>query len=565
MDFSLTPAPQVPPPGGTRPVPSRRAAPESAERFDAIVDAATKDQRADRSKDIDLDTRPSPSNDKASRLSKAKPAVRESRSVPGTKGPAEGAVAQDDAPIDKAKRPAIVIAETPVIAEDTKASDEDAVPALFVTALTPDLEAPVTPIADADLRNEVPSDDAPAIPIAAATDGLSSGDPANIAKVAPLKKGPAPAEPIHLEAKPQPGTKPAPILPAKSVVAAAAVDVLVKTSDASDAAVVAPVTKNSVAVAPEAIGPAAPVVIADVPAIDAVPPAAVTSAAVAPALAAAVVAAAQAAAPVNSPIAISDAPAAGVNQPAVAAPAFADAGAANDSSGTDNSDGGDTSDNDDPAVAPAPFAERLAARRLAAAVDKMATADAPAAHHVDAQFMTPASGAQSDSTTLLPMHVAPTLTANAAAVQAIGTAGLMASASMPFAEAAPGEDTVAQLVQSLRFQLSRGVGEAQIRLEPRHFGDVTVGVRVEQGQVVARLQVEAPSVREWLQTNQAWLRTGLAEHGLTLDRLEVSEPADTRNTKDDRSEGRHQAAPGHDQQGRRFRRPDTGQRFEVFA
>ena len=79
-----------------------------------------------------------------------------------------------------------------------------------------------------------------------------------------------------------------------------------------------------------------------------------------------------------------------------------------------------------------------------------------------------------------------------------------------------------QIVQAIRLQWSRGVGEAHIRLDPEQFGDLTVSLRVERGQVVARLQADAPAVREWLQTNQHALHDGLAEHDLTLDRLEVA-------------------------------------------
>jgi flagellar hook-length control protein FliK len=110
-------------------------------------------------------------------------------------------------------------------------------------------------------------------------------------------------------------------------------------------------------------------------------------------------------------------------------------------------------------------------------------------------------------------------------------------------------------------QWARGGGEAHIRLDPRQFGDMTVSLRVDQGQVVARLQAEAPAVREWLQTNQGLLRQSLSEQNLTLDRLEVSEPREARDT--DRRE-REQTQRDEQQKPRR-RRPDTGETFDFVA
>jgi flagellar hook-length control protein FliK len=126
--------------------------------------------------------------------------------------------------------------------------------------------------------------------------------------------------------------------------------------------------------------------------------------------------------------------------------------------------------------------------------------------------------------------------------------------------ALPGE-TTSQIVQHLRLLVSRTGGEAQIRLEPRHFGDMTVTLRVERKQVVARVEADTPVVREWIQSNQAVLRNSLAEHQLTLDRIEIAEPGESREPADRR---RDQHAP--DRQPRpRSRRAQTSGRFEVVA
>jgi flagellar hook-length control protein FliK len=124
-------------------------------------------------------------------------------------------------------------------------------------------------------------------------------------------------------------------------------------------------------------------------------------------------------------------------------------------------------------------------------------------------------------------------------------------------------ETTAGLIQAIRLQWKQGIGEAQIRLEPQHFGEMSVAIRVDQGQVVARLQADSPAVRDWLQANQHWLRHGLAEQQLTLDRLEISDmPSAGREPErrdGDGRRGQEQTPP------RRPRTPDGAPRFEVVA
>ncbi|MEO8084646.1 MAG: flagellar hook-length control protein FliK, partial [Ardenticatenales bacterium] len=134
----------------------------------------------------------------------------------------------------------------------------------------------------------------------------------------------------------------------------------------------------------------------------------------------------------------------------------------------------------------------------------------------------------------------------------------LAGASAPPATL-PGE-TVNQIVQAIRLQWANGTGEARITLQPEQFGDVTVSVRVDRGQVVARIEADAPVVREWLQSNQATLRHGLAEQNLALDRLEVSEPRESRD-----AERRGQRERPDEQPQRRPRRAPLDDTFEVVA
>jgi flagellar hook-length control protein FliK len=124
-------------------------------------------------------------------------------------------------------------------------------------------------------------------------------------------------------------------------------------------------------------------------------------------------------------------------------------------------------------------------------------------------------------------------------------------------------ETSSQIVQSMRLQLAHGGGTAQIRLEPQHFGELTVSIRVDHGQVVARLEADTPVVREWLQTNQSWLRSSLAEQNLTLDRFEVGEAGESRGG--DRRHGDSAQSNREDRPRQRRPRPDTGELFEVVA
>ncbi|MCC7010576.1 MAG: flagellar hook-length control protein FliK [Acidobacteria bacterium] len=148
--------------------------------------------------------------------------------------------------------------------------------------------------------------------------------------------------------------------------------------------------------------------------------------------------------------------------------------------------------------------------------------------------------------------------APAVAAAAVATAS---SAPLPGGGTLP-ETTIADLVQSIRLRTLQGGGEAHIRLEPQHFGEVTISVRVEDGQVVARVVAESTAVRDWLQSNQGWLRTQLAEQQLTLDRLDVREPADAQETGSGPDGRRHQ---DDQRRQRRARQADTGARFEVVA
>ena len=117
-------------------------------------------------------------------------------------------------------------------------------------------------------------------------------------------------------------------------------------------------------------------------------------------------------------------------------------------------------------------------------------------------------------------------------------------------------------MQAIRFQLVRGGGEATIRLEPKHFGELSITVRVEQGQVTARVQAESPVVREYLQSHQGLLRESLADQQLTLGKFEIAEPpAESRDSE--RRSAEERASHG-DRQSQRRRQPSPNTPFEPF-
>jgi flagellar hook-length control protein FliK len=152
------------------------------------------------------------------------------------------------------------------------------------------------------------------------------------------------------------------------------------------------------------------------------------------------------------------------------------------------------------------------------------------------------------------------LASSGAAVQPLQTSSTGMTTWSP--EGMLPESTVNQIVQAIRLQWANGTGEARITLEPEQFGDVTVSLRVEHGQVTARVEADTPVVREWLQSNQQTLRHGLAEQNLRLDRLEVAAPPESRDAdrRDDaRQRGGDQPPP------RRQRRLQGQETFEVVA
>jgi hypothetical protein len=98
-----------------------------------------------------------------------------------------------------------------------------------------------------------------------------------------------------------------------------------------------------------------------------------------------------------------------------------------------------------------------------------------------------------------------------------------AAAAAPAAVNALGDDhaVVPQIVKAIRLQWKQGLGEAKIRLEPEHLGEVQVSLRVQAGVVTAVVKAENPTVQGWIENRQQELRNALDEQGLRLQRFEV--------------------------------------------
>jgi flagellar hook-length control protein FliK len=134
-----------------------------------------------------------------------------------------------------------------------------------------------------------------------------------------------------------------------------------------------------------------------------------------------------------------------------------------------------------------------------------------------------------------------------------GPEALAAPAVSPAAAMASVDE---QVIRGIQLQMRDGGGEARIHLRPEHLGDVVVEMRVERDGVVATLRADTPAVRGWLASHQDDLRAGLADVGLHLEHLTVS---DREAPQDQRRD------PAQDEAPRRQRREQVagGGRFEV--
>ncbi len=128
----------------------------------------------------------------------------------------------------------------------------------------------------------------------------------------------------------------------------------------------------------------------------------------------------------------------------------------------------------------------------------------------------------------------------------------------PLPGAAGRADVTNQLVQAIRLQWRDGLGDARLTLQPEYLGEVTISLRVDQQNVSAHISAASPDVRQWLTSSESLLRAGLADQGLTLDRLVVSDRSP--ESDPDRDRGQKRPQPGFEPPRRRPREAGT---FEI--
>jgi flagellar hook-length control protein FliK len=179
-----------------------------------------------------------------------------------------------------------------------------------------------------------------------------------------------------------------------------------------------------------------------------------------------------------------------------------------------------------------------------------------------ARFAAAISGAEAHASTAAhdatPIFQVP-VPQSAATPQQISAAATLPSATPDVPAIA--SDNVDRVVQSMQVGVKSGVMEATVRLRPEYLGDVTIQLRVEGSGVTAIVRAEAPAVRQWLESQEQTIRSGLAEHGLELTRL-VIDP-------DGQQQPQHDAQQYAEEQRRaalrRRQAMSAQQRFEIVA
>jgi flagellar hook-length control protein FliK len=173
-----------------------------------------------------------------------------------------------------------------------------------------------------------------------------------------------------------------------------------------------------------------------------------------------------------------------------------------------------------------------------------------------------AGGSQSDAAEALRLPTSPRVVAAFVTPAAESGAPLAASLARVAAQAPPGGpsptpaqtvENVQRLVESIRVQWRQQVSEATVRLNPAHLGEVTISVRLEQGQVAAVVHAQTAAVRQWLEAQEDKVRSSLAGQGLTLERFVVQRDGH----QPERRDGRQPSLARH-----RFAE-ESGHRFEI--
>lgn len=98
-----------------------------------------------------------------------------------------------------------------------------------------------------------------------------------------------------------------------------------------------------------------------------------------------------------------------------------------------------------------------------------------------------------------------------------------AAAPTPHLAAAPASAPVAQVEGGLRWMLKGGAQEAQLQLHPESLGQVTIHLKVEGGEVHARLWITEPASVRAVQEGRPHLEQALKEQGLQLGSFDLQQ------------------------------------------
>ncbi|QTL96961.1 hypothetical protein GM661_02695 [Iocasia frigidifontis] len=101
------------------------------------------------------------------------------------------------------------------------------------------------------------------------------------------------------------------------------------------------------------------------------------------------------------------------------------------------------------------------------------------------------------------------------------------------------QNVIEQITDRIQFS-QQGNKQLNIQLEPESLGKVRVQLKVEAGEVMARLLVESQEVKSYLEHNINGLRSNLVRQGLTVDQLYVESNDKYFNEEFDSQQGSYQ-------------------------
>jgi len=97
------------------------------------------------------------------------------------------------------------------------------------------------------------------------------------------------------------------------------------------------------------------------------------------------------------------------------------------------------------------------------------------------------------------------------------------TAPVPLAPAAPPAPPTLQVEGGLKWMLKGGAQEAQLQLHPESLGQVTIHLKVEGGEVHARLWITEPTSMQALRDGRPHLELSLREQGLQLGSFDLQQ------------------------------------------